>query len=85
MFMRQNQFLMSKAMVVGSLVILLIGLGNFIPSLWIPSELCLALTGTWLMVVAFANDMDMTKPGGTGLIALMNGTSVTVSAVARQC
>lgn len=37
-WMGQSKFLLSKAMFVGALVILLIGLGNFIPSLWIPSE-----------------------------------------------
>lgn len=36
-FSGQSKFLLSKPMLVGGLVIFLIGLGNFIPSLWIPS------------------------------------------------
>jgi MFS family permease len=33
----QWRFLQSKSMLIGGLVILFIGLGNFVPSLWIPS------------------------------------------------
>jgi hypothetical protein len=37
-FMGQSKFILSKPMLVGCSTILLIGLGNFIPSLWIPSK-----------------------------------------------
>jgi hypothetical protein len=33
----QGKFLLSKPMLVGGSIVLLVGLGNFIPSLWIPS------------------------------------------------
>ena len=38
-FSGQGKILLSMPMLVGSLVIFLVGLGNFIPSLWIPSTL----------------------------------------------
>lgn len=37
-FSAQSKYLLTKPMLVGALIIFLIGMGNFIPSLWIPSE-----------------------------------------------
>jgi hypothetical protein len=37
-FSGQSKYLLSKPMLVGAMVIFLTGLGNFIPSLWIPGR-----------------------------------------------
>lgn len=37
-FSGQSKYLLSKLMLVGALVIFFTGLGNYIPSLWIPSR-----------------------------------------------
>jgi hypothetical protein len=36
-FSGQGKFLLTKPMLVGAMIVFLVGLGNFIPSLWIPS------------------------------------------------
>ncbi|WVQ83767.1 hypothetical protein IAT38_005911 [Cryptococcus sp. DSM 104549] len=59
-------FLRSLPLLLGSLTILLTSLGNFVPSLWIPS---------------FADDMHFAHPSGTGLVALMNAASVLGNAL----
>jgi len=45
-FSGQSKFLFTKPMLVGASIIFLVGLGNFIPSLWIPSTPSLTLTST---------------------------------------
>ncbi|WVR05479.1 hypothetical protein IAU60_002495 [Kwoniella sp. DSM 27419] len=54
-------FLKRKTLVIGTSVILLTSLGNFIPSLWLPS---------------YADDLKLRHPDGTSLIAIMNASSV---------
>nr|XP_031863730.1 uncharacterized protein CI109_000982 [Kwoniella shandongensis]KAA5530802.1 hypothetical protein CI109_000982 [Kwoniella shandongensis] len=59
-------FMRRSAMLMGSLTILLTSLGNFIPSLWLPT---------------YADELHLTRPSGTGLIALMNAASVPGNAL----
>ncbi|WVQ99021.1 hypothetical protein IAU59_006153 [Kwoniella sp. CBS 9459] len=54
-------FLKRKSMAIGTAVILLTSLGNFIPSLWLPS---------------YADDLRIHNPDGTSLIAILNASSV---------
>lgn len=51
-------FLKKGGMWAGTLVILFTAMGNFIPSLWIPT---------------FADAIGATRPNGTALVAIMNG------------
>ncbi|WVQ82074.1 hypothetical protein IAT38_004202 [Cryptococcus sp. DSM 104549] len=53
--------LMSLPLAVGITTILVMSLGNFIPSLWIPS---------------YAEDLKLSHPDGTALIAILNASSV---------
>ncbi|WVR03298.1 hypothetical protein IAU60_000289 [Kwoniella sp. DSM 27419] len=50
---------------LGTITILMTSLGNFIPSLWIPS---------------YAEEIGLHKPNGTALIAIMNAASVVGTA-----
>ncbi|OCF39448.1 monocarboxylic acid transporter [Kwoniella heveanensis CBS 569] len=54
-------FLKRKSLAIGTTVILLTSLGNFIPSLWLPS---------------YADDLSLHSPDGTSLIAILNASSV---------
>ncbi|KAL1409635.1 hypothetical protein Q8F55_003631 [Vanrija albida] len=54
-------FLKKGGMWAGTLVILFTAMGNFIPSLWIPT---------------FADAIGATRPNGTALVAIMNAASV---------
>ncbi|OCF43798.1 monocarboxylic acid transporter [Kwoniella heveanensis CBS 569] len=53
-------FLKKRAFVLGVSTILLTSLGNFIPTLWIPS---------------YAEDLGMHKPDGTAVISILNAAS----------
>lgn len=67
-------FLRSKAMIQGCVIVLITGMGIFIPTLWIPSESYFSPT-LWAKLTspAFALDLKVAKPDGTALIAIMNG------------
>ncbi|WVQ93949.1 hypothetical protein IAU59_001027 [Kwoniella sp. CBS 9459] len=54
-------FLKNRAFVLGVSTILLTSLGNFIPTLWIPT---------------YAEDLGMHKPDGTAVISILNAASV---------
>ncbi|EAL20200.1 hypothetical protein CNBF0120 [Cryptococcus deneoformans B-3501A] len=54
-------FMKSTPLIIGTITIFLISLGNFIPSLWLP---------------AYASSLNLTHPSGTGLIAILNAASV---------
>ncbi|OWZ77313.1 monocarboxylic acid transporter [Cryptococcus neoformans Tu401-1] len=54
-------FMKSTPLIIGTITIFLISLGNFIPSLWLP---------------AYASSLKLTHPSGTGLIAILNAASV---------
>ncbi|AFR95822.1 monocarboxylic acid transporter [Cryptococcus neoformans C23] len=54
-------FLKSMPAIVGPLIILLVSLGNFIPTLWLPS---------------YVDDLEMRRIDGTALIAILNAASV---------
>nr|ODN85941.1 monocarboxylic acid transporter [Cryptococcus depauperatus CBS 7841] len=60
------QLLKSTTMFIGVMTILLTSLGNFVPSLWLPS---------------YANDLNLSKPNGTALIALLNAASIPGNAL----
>ena len=57
--------------------ILISSLGNFIPSVWIPSTLLLFLSSfcTNDALPGYAIDLGLPESTGTRLIALMNGSS----------
>ncbi|KAK8845320.1 hypothetical protein IAR55_006033 [Kwoniella newhampshirensis] len=59
-------FMKRHAMLMGTLTILMTSLGNFIPSLWLPS---------------YADELHLSNPSGTALIALMNAASVPGNAL----
>ncbi|OXG17566.1 monocarboxylic acid transporter [Cryptococcus neoformans Ze90-1] len=59
-------FMKSTALMAGLATILLTSLGNFVPSLWLPS---------------FADDLSLTRPSGTGLVAILNAASVPGNAI----
>ncbi|KGB76177.1 monocarboxylic acid transporter [Cryptococcus deuterogattii 99/473] len=59
-------FLKTLPMFMGVMTILLTSLGNFIPSLWLPS---------------YADDLNLHNPSGTALIAILNGASVPGNAL----
>ncbi|WVQ75326.1 hypothetical protein IAR50_004943 [Cryptococcus sp. DSM 104548] len=59
-------FLKSTQLIVSISTILLTSLGNFIPSLWIPT---------------YANDLHLSKPNGAGLLSILNAASVPGNAV----
>lgn len=70
-------FMKSTPLIIGTITIFLISLGNFIPSLWLPSThfplLCLlSLTKS----SAYASSLNLLHPSGTGLIAILNAASV---------
>ncbi|KAE8543308.1 hypothetical protein D1P53_000010 [Cryptococcus gattii VGV] len=54
-------FMKSTPLIIGTLTIFLISLGNFIPSLWLPT---------------YASSLNLLHPSGTGLIAILNAASV---------
>ncbi|WVQ83811.1 hypothetical protein IAT38_005955 [Cryptococcus sp. DSM 104549] len=58
--------MLSLPLFMGLATILLTSLGNFVPSLWLPS---------------YADDLKFTRPSGTGLISLMNAASVPGNAL----
>lgn len=50
-FSGQGKILMTKSMLVGALTIFLIGMGNFIPSLWIPSTSIVSLERERILLI----------------------------------
>ncbi|WVQ83760.1 hypothetical protein IAT38_005904 [Cryptococcus sp. DSM 104549] len=54
-------YMWSVPMAAAAATLLVISFGNFIPSIWLPS---------------YAEDLHFTSPSGTGLIALLNASSV---------
>ncbi|WVQ75329.1 hypothetical protein IAR50_004946 [Cryptococcus sp. DSM 104548] len=59
-------FLKSGLLMVSLSIILLTSMGNFIPSLWLPT---------------YANDLNLTHPNGTALLAILNAASVPGNAL----
>ncbi|ODN74829.1 hypothetical protein L202_07139 [Cryptococcus amylolentus CBS 6039] len=59
-------FMKSKVFFLGVATILLTSLGNFVPSLWLPS---------------FADDLSLTSPSGTALISILNAASIPGTAL----
>ncbi|WVQ75332.1 hypothetical protein IAR50_004949 [Cryptococcus sp. DSM 104548] len=59
-------FARSTAFFLGVSTILLTSLGNFVPSLWLPS---------------YADELDLTKPSGTTLVAVLNAASIPGTAL----
>ena len=77
-------FLRAKSTGAGCTVVLLTGMSIFIPTLWIPSKhLDMAIYPTTDVSVAFALDLKVTRPMGTGLIAIMNGIPALSSKSSR--
>ncbi|ODN74836.1 hypothetical protein L202_07142 [Cryptococcus amylolentus CBS 6039] len=59
-------FLKSKLLIVSVTIIFLTSLGNFIPSLWIPT---------------YATDLNLSDPNGAALLSILNGASVPGNAL----